>query len=234
MIFSSPLVSGRLIRRYKRFLADIALDQGEEVTASVPNTGSMLGLAEPGMRVWLSHSDAPTRKYRYRLELVETRNTLVGINTSLPNQIAQVAISAGIVPTLRGYESILREQRYDHNSRIDLLLRTNTDRHIYVEVKNVHFVRTPGLAEFPDTVTARGAKHLAALRNVVEAGHRGVMLFVIQRHDCHSFAVCHDLDPFYGQQFALARQSGVEAYAIRCKIGVHGIFADTHIPIVDN
>lgn len=125
MYFSAPLVRGRLIRRYKRFLADIHLDTEGEITASVPNTGSMLGLAEPGMGVWLSQSSAPARKYRYRLELVETPNTLVGVNTGLPNCIAEEAICNGLLPELSGYDRILREQPYDRNSRIDMLYVTN-------------------------------------------------------------------------------------------------------------
>jgi len=233
MFFSEPLISGRLIGRYKRFLADIDLDKGGAITASVPNTGSMSGLAEPGMRVWLSQSDAPARKYRHRLEIVEAHNTLVGINTGLPNRIAEEAIRDGLLPSLRSYATILREQRYDRNSRIDLLLRGGPHKDAYIEIKNVHYMRKPGLAEFPDTVTARGTKHLVALGNAVKTGYRGIMLFVIQRQDCSQLAICHDLDPAYGHQFALARQNGVEAYAIRCKISTDSIIAETPVPIMD-
>lgn len=233
MFFSAPLVSGKLVRRYKRFLADVILDDGSKITASVPNTGSMLGLAEPGMRVWLSQSDSPTRKYPHRLEMVEAQNTLVGINTSLPNQIGEEAIRGGLISSLCCYDTVLREQRYHENSRIDLLLCGQTGRNAYIEIKNVHYMRKPGLAEFPDTVTARGTKHLAALSHIVQTGHRGIMLFIIQRNDCDRLAICNDLDPFYGQQFILARQNGVEAYAVRCKISTDGIKAEKSVPIMD-
>ncbi|RCL04074.1 MAG: sugar fermentation stimulation protein A [Candidatus Tokpelaia sp. JSC189] len=234
MFFSVPLISGKLIRRYKRFLADVILDDGNKITASVPNTGSMLGLTEAGMRVWLSQSNSPTRKYRHRLEIVETQNTLVGINTSLPNRIGEEALRVGLIPSLCGYDynNVLREQRYHKNSRIDLLLPGKDSKNAFIEIKNVHYVRTSRLAEFPDTVTARGAKHLAALSHVVQEGHRGIMLFVIQRNDCDRLAICNDLDPFYGQQFSLARKSGIEAYAIRCKISIDSITAEKSVSIM--
>ncbi|GAB1582171.1 DNA/RNA nuclease SfsA [Phyllobacterium phragmitis] len=231
MQFILPLVSGRLERRYKRFLADIALDDGRFITASVPNTGSMLGLNAPGSRVWLSVSEDPKRKYAHTLQIVEADGTLVGINTGLPNRIAEEAILAGMLPSLAGYGGLKREQKYGRNSRIDILLSDSARPTAYVEVKNVHFMREPGLAEFPDTVTARGAKHLDELGDMVEAGHRGVMLFVIQRNDCSSFRLCQDLDPAYCSAFDRARQRGVEAYAIRCHITPEGIAADCAVPI---
>ncbi|RCL02643.1 MAG: sugar fermentation stimulation protein A [Candidatus Tokpelaia sp. JSC188] len=235
MFFNTPLVGGMLIRRYKRFLADIILDNGTEITASVPNTGSMLGLSEPGMRVWLSESSSPTRKYRHRLEIVEAQNTLVGINTNFPNKIGEEAIRIGLLPAIRDddYDIILHEQRYQKNSRIDLLLRGRNHRDTFIEIKNVHYMRTFGLAEFPDTVTVRGAKHLSALRQVVQEGHRGIALFIIQRNDCDRLAICNDLDPCYGQQFVRAHKSGVEIYAIRCKISTNSIVAEKPVPIVD-
>ncbi|KXF77196.1 XRE family transcriptional regulator [Paramesorhizobium deserti] len=231
MQFILPMVSGRLERRYKRFLADVTLDDGRFITASVPNTGSMLGLNAPGSRVWLSVSDGQKRKYAHALQIVEADGTLVGINTGLPNRIAEEAILAGMLPSLSGYADLKREQRYGRNSRIDILLSDDARPMSYVEVKNVHFMREPGLAEFPDTVTARGAKHLDELGDMVEAGHRGVMLFVIQRNDCSSFRLCQDLDPTYVRAFDRARQRGVEAYAIRCHITPEGIAADCVVPI---
>jgi sugar fermentation stimulation protein A len=231
MQFVLPMISGRLERRYKRFLADVTLDDGRFVTASVPNTGSMLGLNAPGSRVWLSVSDAGKRKYAHTLQIVEADGTFVGINTGLPNRIAEEAILAGLLPSLAGYASLKREQKYGKNSRIDILLTDPGRPPAYVEVKNVHFMRKAGLAEFPDTVTARGAKHLDELGDMVEAGHRGVMLFVIQRNDCDRFRLCHDLDPFYVRAFERARQRGVEAYAIRCHITPEGILADRAVPI---
>ncbi|MFQ0813174.1 XRE family transcriptional regulator [Brucella anthropi] len=231
MIFPTPLVTGRLESRYKRFLADVTLDDGRFITASVPNTGSMLGLTAPGSRVWLSVSDAPHRKYAHMLQIVEADNTLVGVNTGLPNRIAEEAILKGLVPDLAGYASLKREQKYGRNSRIDLLLDDGPRQRAYVEVKNVHFTRTPDLAEFPDTVTARGAKHLDELIDVVAAGHRGVMLFIIQRSDCSRFSISGDLDPTYARAFERARASGVEAWAVRCHITDKSIDATGLVPI---
>ncbi len=231
MLFPTPLVTGRLERRYKRFLADVTLDDGSFITASVPNTGSMLGLTAPGSRVWLSVSDAPHRKYPHTLQIVEADNTLVGVNTGLPNKIAEEAILSGMIPDLKNYGLLKREQKYGRNSRIDILLDEGDRPRAYVEVKNVHFIRTPTLAEFPDTVTARGAKHLDELADVVSAGYRGVMVFIIQRSDCNRFSISGDLDPAYARAFDRARAAGVEACAIRCQITENGIDAETVVPI---
>lgn len=234
MQFTLPMVSGRLERRYKRFLADVTLDDGRFLTASVPNTGSMLGLNAPGSRVWLSVSNGLKRKYAHTLQIVEANGTLVGVNTGLPNRIAEEAILSGLLPQLTGFASLKREQKYGANSRIDILLSNPDGPVTYVEVKNVHFMRTRGLAEFPDTQTARGVKHLDELGNMVDAGARGVMLFVIQRSDCDRFRLCRDLDPIYVKAFERARSRGVEAYAIRCQITTEGIFAHCAVPIDEN
>ncbi|NKN36420.1 DNA/RNA nuclease SfsA [Agrobacterium sp. a22-2] len=218
MIFDPPLTPARLIRRYKRFLFDALLDDGQEVTGFCPNTGSMRGLTEPGSRIWLSVHDSASRKYRYALELVEADGTLVGINTALPNRLALEAIRAGLVGDLSHYETVRSEQRYGRNSRIDWLLTGNARPDAYVEVKNVHFIRTSGLAEFPDTVTARGAKHLLELADMADAGHRAIMIYLIQRDDCELFRLSGDLDPAYDAAFRLAAARGIEAYAVKCRI----------------
>ncbi len=191
----------------------------------------MLGLTTPGSRVWLSISDAPHRKYAHTLQIVEADNTLVGVNTGLPNRIAEEAILRGLIPNLTGYTGLKREQKYGRNSRIDILLDDGLQPRAYVEVKNVHFIRTPGLAEFPDTVTARGAKHLDELVDVVAAGNRGVMLFIIQRNDCSRFSISGDLDPNYARAFERALASGLEAWAVRCHITENGIHPDELVPI---
>jgi sugar fermentation stimulation protein A len=218
MMFSPPLVPARLVQRYKRFLFDATLDDGTAFTGSCPNTGSMHGLTVPGSRIWVSLHDSPTRKYRHMFEMVEVAGETIGINTGLPNRLAEEAIVVGLVPALDGYRTILREQRYGRNSRIDLLLQDGDLPKAYVEVKNVHFSRRAGLAEFPDTVTKRGAKHLEELGDMAEQGHRAVMLYLIQRHDCSVFRICADLDPAYAAAFARARARGVEAYALRCRV----------------
>lgn len=233
MIFASPLVTGTLVQRYKRFLADIVLDNGNAITSSVPNTGSMLGLTDPGIKVWLSYSDDLKRKYPHTLQMVEVSGHIVGINTGLPNRIAEEAILAGLIPSLAGYATLKREQRYGANSRIDILLTDPNRPTTYVEVKNVHFSRAPCLAEFPDSPTIRGAKHLDELGNMVETGHRGVMLYVIQRGDCDQLRICGDLDPVYAAAFERAMRRGVEAYAVKCHITPAGIAAVSTMPIID-
>ncbi|MEX0347233.1 MAG: DNA/RNA nuclease SfsA [Rhizobiaceae bacterium] len=230
MFFDPPLRPARLIRRYKRFLADVTLDDGREITVSVPNTGSMMGLTAPNSRVWLSHSDDPKRKYAHRLEIVEAEGTLVGINTGLPNRLTEEAISAGLIGDLATYPGLKREQRYGENSRIDILLSCPDRADAYVEVKNVHMRRHEGLAEFPDTVTARGAKHLNELANMVRTGHRAIMIYLIQRADCDRFRLCDDLDPKYCKAFDEARNAGVEAFAVRCQIRAEAITPECVIP----
>lgn len=231
MLFDKPLVPARLISRYKRFLFDAELESGEIITGSCPNTGSMQGLTTPGSRIWLSEHDSPTRKYRHVFEMIEADGTIVGVNTAMPNRVAAEAIALGQVADLGDYTTVRREQKYGRNSRIDLLLTDPLRPTTYVEVKNVHFMRTPALAEFPDTVTARGAKHLEELGDMAEAGHRAVMLYVIQRRDCDRFRICTDLDRAYAKAFDRALTRGVEAYAVKCQISPREIIPAGLIPI---
>ncbi|MEN3791704.1 DNA/RNA nuclease SfsA [Fulvimarina sp. MAC3] len=232
--FPSPLLQARLLRRYKRFLADVVIDEtGEETTVHCPNPGAMMGLKEPGSRVWLSRSTNKARKLPLTLEIVEADGTLVGINTGLPNRLAEQAIGDEILPALSGLGLLRREVKYGINSRIDLLGEQTDGRLVYIEVKNVHLMREAGLAEFPDCVTTRGAKHLRELGDQVQAGHRAVMLYVIQRGDCDRVALAGDLDPGYMAAFAEARERGVEAYGVRCDITLNGIYPRTAIPVLD-
>jgi sugar fermentation stimulation protein A len=218
MLFPTPLIEGRLVRRYKRFLADVELDGGEVVTVHCANPGSMLGLAEPGMRVFLSRSGKPGRKLPISWELVEADGGLVGINTALPNRLVEEALREGRIAELAGYDGFRREVAYGNGSRVDFLLHGGGRPDAYVEVKNVHFSRRHGLAEFPDSVTARGTRHLAELSAMRAAGHRAVMVYLVQRTDSLDFTVCRDLDPVYGAAFDRARAAGVEMLAFRCRI----------------
>jgi sugar fermentation stimulation protein A len=234
MQFSVPLVSGRLVKRYKRFLADVVLDEaGEEVTAHCANPGSMLGLKEPGSRVWLSPSDNPKRKLKFSWEVIEADGALVGINTAHPNKLVEEALVAGRIQGLTGFETLRREVKYGKNSRIDILLEQADGSKIYVEVKNVHLMREPGLAEFPDSVTARGAKHLVELGDMVAEGHRAAMVFLVQRPDCDTLSLASDIDPNYAEAFKTAKAAGVEAYAIGCDVRLDGIDAVRDVAIND-
>jgi sugar fermentation stimulation protein A len=230
MRFHAPLVRGTLIRRYKRFLADVLLDSGEEVTAHVANSGAMLGTSAPGMEVWLSPASNPNRKLAWNWELCRIDGALIGVNTAWPNAIAAEAIAAGLIPELAGYGTIRREVKYGKNSRIDLLLEDAGRPTCYVEVKNVHLKRGT-FAEFPDAVTVRGAKHLVELRDMVAAGHRAVMLYLVQREDCEGFRPAADIDPDYAQGLRAATGDGVEAICYTCRMGLEEIIIKERLPI---
>ena len=218
MRFPDPLVPGTLRRRYKRFLADVELNSGAELVAHCANPGSMLGLAEPGMAVWLSPSRNPARKLKYSWEIVAAGDGLVGINTSHPNTLVAEALAAGRIPELAGYDRIRREVRYGRNSRIDFLLNGGGRPPCYVEVKNVTLKRGAEAAEFPDSVTARGAKHLEELAEVARSGSRAAMFYLVQRGDCTRVEIVADIDPTYAEAFARALECGVEAYAYSCRV----------------
>lgn len=234
MKLNAPLMSATLLRRYKRFLADVRLETGEEITATCPNTGTMLGLCDPGLNIWLSRSDSPTRKYAHTWHLTDKPGIgLVGIDTSLPNRIAEEAITSGALPELTGYATLRREVKYGANSRIDLLLEGNGGPACYVEVKNVTLIRRPGLAEFPDCATARGTKHLHEMAEMVRQGHRAVMLYVIQCANPARFALTPDLDPVYFKAFREARKAGVEAMAFTCHVNLDSISLKAQVPVTD-
>lgn len=238
MQFDHPLIEGRLVKRYKRFLADVELPDGKIICVHCPNPGSMMGLKEPGSRVWLSDSRNPKRKLQYTLELMKVGQTLVGINTNLPNKLVEEALQNNVLSEILPFSSFQREVRYGENSRIDFLLDADSERPTWLEVKNVHLLRQPGLHEFPDSVTSRGAKHLKELIKQVQMGHRAVMLFVVQREDGDRFRIARDIDPAYAKAFDEAMENGVEALCIRCKITLNNIIACKLIEIdektVDN
>lgn len=237
MRFPAPLIPATLARRYKRFLADVVLQSGEVMTVHVANPGAMTGLARPLSRVWLSDSGNPLRKFPFTWELVEADvgngPEIIGVNTGQPHQLVADALEAGLIPELRNYPSIRREVKYGENSRIDFLLDDPARRPCYLEIKNVHLMRRPGLAEFPDSVTLRGAKHLRELMYMRATGARTVLLFVIQIPSANRFAIARDIDPAYAAAFDQARARGVEMLAWRCSVTLDGIEIAAPVPIAD-
>ncbi len=238
MQFSTPLLEGRLIRRYKRFFADIELVDGNLITAHCANTGSMAGLVQAGSRVWVSRADNPKRKLQYDWRIVEvgqeTQRALVGVHTAWPNTIVEQALQAGRIPELAGYDIIRREVKYGGNSRIDFLLEHESKPPCYVEVKSITFSRTPGLAEFPDSPSVRAAKHIDELTNMVNDGARAAMFYVVQRDDCHQFAIAADIDPKYYAALKLAKTAGVESLCYACTISPRHITLSHPVRIMDN
>lgn len=211
MQIEKPVVIGRFLKRYKRFLTDVELESGEVLTAHCPNTGSMKGCLEEGARVVLRDSEDPKRKLRYTFQTIEVGGTWVNVDTGFPNALAYEAVEAGLIPELTGYDSLRREVKYGTGSRIDLLLERG-DEKVYVEVKNTTLAEG-SLAKFPDAVTTRGKKHLEELARVVEEGHRGVMLYCVSRDDVDSFTTAGEIDPNYAKTYAEVTAKGVEVLA---------------------
>ncbi len=232
MHFQTPLLRGRLIRRYNRFIADVALDNGEEVTAHCPNPGAMTGLKAAGMRVWLEPNDDPKKKLSFGWRIAQTpAGDMVGIDTSVPNRIAREAIEARAIPELAAYGNVRPEVKYGTRSRVDFLLSEKDLPDAYVEIKNVHLLRTGSLAEFPDSVTTRGAKHLRELAQMCVEGHRAVMLYIVQHEGCDAFALAEDIDPAYAGAYRAARDAGVETLCFRCDISPEEISLANALPV---
>lgn len=232
MKWPSPLAEGRLVRRYQRFLADVDLG-GSIVTSHCPNTGSMLGCANPGSRVWLSPAANPGRKLAWTWELVEAQGTLVGINTGRANALVREAIESGAVPALAGYGSLRAEVRYGReSSRADFLLSGGPGASCYVEVKNVTAAVQGGIALFPDAVSERGTRHLREMMAMVRSGHRSVLVFCVQRDDVSEVRPADDIDPEYGRTLRKALKAGVEAVALRARVGLTEILLERSLPVV--
>ena len=226
MKFSDPLVRGRLIKRYKRFLVDIELESGKVVVAHCANPGSMMNLLQPDAEVWLSLASNPNRKLKYTWEMIRYEDTLIGLNTSLPNKIVEDAIQQDLVVEFTEYDSLKREVKYGENSRIDILLQSSNLPDCYLEVKSVTLKRPENgnnLAEFPDSVTVRGTKHLQELSGQVANGNRAAMFYLVQREDCNRLSIAGDIDPNYANAFIAAQKAGVEMLCYGCSISPEAI-----------
>ncbi len=225
-----PLHRATLLRRYKRFLADVRFEDGREETVHCPNPGAMLGLAAPGLTVWTSRGLSRTRKLPHTWELAQADGGLVGVNTLTPNRLAAEALADGLVPELAGYDSVRREVKYGEASRVDFLLEAPGRPPCWLEIKNVHLMRQPGLAEFPDCVAARSLRHLRELQARVAVRDRAVMLFVVQRTDCDRFDTAADLDPAYARGLVEAFRNGVEVLCYACDIDLQTLRISRRIP----
>ena len=236
MDFGTPLVPATLVKRYKRFLADCRLEDGREVTAHCANPGSMIGLKEPGTRIWLEPNTDPKKKLKFGWRLVEHENgTFVGVDTSVPNRALRQALAERLLPPFADYTTIRPEVKFGTGSRVDFLLQENGLPDLYLEVKSVTLSRSAHRAEFPDSVTARGTKHLQELTRMVDEGHRAAMLYLVQRTDCDRMAIAADIDPTYAHAFDTARAAGVETVCFATQITPKRVVVcPTSLPFTDH
>ena len=231
MLFQTPLISATLICRYKRFLADIILGDGRKATAHCPNPGSMQGLCNPGQHIWVEPNNDPRKKLKFSWRLVDHENGhFSGIDTHAANKIVKEALLKRKISGLDEYDICRPEVRYGAKSRIDFLLSQRGKKDIYIEVKSVTLMRTRGVAEFPDSVTERGLKHLHELAKVVEKGNRAILLFLVQRTDCNNFKIAADVDPAFAKAFYLACSIGVETLCLSCQLSPDMIGVDKEVP----
>jgi sugar fermentation stimulation protein A len=235
MRFQTPLVQAVLLRRYKRFLADIRLMDGREVTAHCANPGSMLGLAEPGATIWVEPNDDPRKKLKFGWRLVESvAGEFTCVDTALANRVVKEALETGQIPEFAAYDRVRPEQNYGTGSRVDFLLSGAALPDAYVEVKSVTLLRRPGLAEFPDSVTARGARHLGELAEMARAGHRAVLLYLVQRTDAQAVTVAEDIDPTYAAALLEAQAAGVTVLSYRANITPQEVTIGHSLPLADD
>lgn len=226
MRFDPPLVPATLLRRYKRFLADVMFPDGEEATAHVANSGKMLGLDAPGSRVWMAPG---TGKLKWSLKFVETAEGWAGVDTMAPNKLVAEALRARALPEFAGWDTVRAEVRYGAASRVDFLLTKDSGARLWLEVKNVHLRREPGLAEFPDCVAARSARHMHELAAMVREGDRACAFFVVQLTGVDRFVPAADLDPAFARAFDAARAAGVDIVAYACKMAPGEVYLSHRI-----
>ena len=232
MEFTKTLIKGKLIKRYKRFFADVKLDK-EIVTAHCPNTGSMQGLLDEGNEVYLLPNNNPKRKLKYGLEIIKTRKNLVGVNTHMANKIVQHALENNLIKELKNNDFIKPEVFFNKETRFDFLIEKNKQKS-FVEVKNATLFRDVNTAEFPDAVTLRGSKHLLTLIDAIKKGYKTYLLFLVQIQNMEYFKIAKDIDPEYHKNYILAKKAGVNFLAYRCDISSKKIFIEKKIKIIND
>ena len=231
MEFTKSLIKGKLIKRYKRFFADVKLDK-QIVTAHCPNTGSMKGLLNEGNEVYLLPNNDPKRKLKYGLEIIKTRKNLVGVNTHMANKIVQHALEENLIKELKNNDSIKPEVFFNKETRFDFLIEKN-EKKIFIEVKNVTLFRDKNTAEFPDAVTSRGSKHLSTLIDAIKKGYKSYLLFLVQIQNMEKFKIARDIDINYYNNYLLAKKAGVNFLAYRCGISSKKIYIEKKLKIID-
>ena len=231
MKFSKRLIKGKLIKRYKRFFADINI-KNEIITAHCPNTGSMMGLLDQNNEVWISKNNDPKRKLKYTLEIIKTKDNLVGVNTHLANKIVYEGLSNNLINEFMNSDSIKPEVYYNKNTRFDFLVNKNNQNH-FIEVKNVTLFRTNNIAEFPDAVTSRGSKHIKTLVDAIKKGYKSYVLFLVQIQNIENFQIAKDIDKIYYENYLLAKKDGVQFLAYRCNIDTNSITIEKKLNIIN-
>ena len=231
MKFSKRLIKGKLIKRYKRFFADINI-KNEIITAHCPNTGSMMGLLDQNNEVWISKNNNPKRKLKYTLEIIKTKDNLVGVNTHLANKIVYEGLSNNLINEFMNSDSIKPEVYYNKNTRFDFLVNKNNQNH-FIEVKNVTLFRTNNIAEFPDAVTSRGSKHIKTLIEATKKGYKSYVLFLVQIQNIENFQIAKDIDKIYYENYLLAKKDGVQFLAYRCNIDTNSITIEKKLNIIN-
>jgi len=231
MKFSKRLIKGKLIKRYKRFFADINI-KNEIITAHCPNTGSMMGLLDQNNEVWISKNNNPKRKLKYTLEIIKTKDNLVGVNTHLANKIVYEGLSNNLINEFMNSDSIKPEVYYNKNTRFDFLVNKNNQNH-FIEVKNVTLFRTNNVAEFPDAVTSRGSKHIKTLVDAIKKGYKSYVLFLVQIQNIENFQIAKDIDKNYYKNYLLAKKGGVQFLAYRCNIDTNSITIEKKLNIIN-
>ena len=231
MKFSKRLIKGKLIKRYKRFFADINI-KNEIITAHCPNTGSMMGLLDQNNEVWISKNNDPKRKLKYTLEIIKAKDNLVGVNTHLANKIVYEGLSNNLINEFMNSDSIKPEVYYNKNTRFDFLVNKNNQNH-FIEVKNVTLFRTNNVAEFPDAVTSRGSKHIKTLVDAIKKGYKSYVLFLVQIQNIENFQIAKDIDKNYYKNYLLAKKGGVQFLAYRCNININSITIEKKLNIIN-